>query len=335
MTTCARFATAAITKFSLVVVVSILAPVVVAQAQPAGKTPRIGVLSAGPANPHIIEAFGKGLRDLGYVEGQNVVIEYRSAEGQPAQLAALAAELVRLQMDVIVAPATPAAVAAKNSTSTIPIVIATVLDPVGLGLIASLRRPGGNITGLTSFLGPEIAGKHLELFKEAIPKLGRVGVLRNPSNPTNTLLLEGAHGAVTSLGMQLRVVDARAPSELESAFREAGRMRIDGLLVLPDNMLWSHRARVAELAVKSRLPTMFRDREHVEAGGLIAYGASLTDLSRRAASFVDKILRGAKPADLPVEQPTTFELVINMKTARALGLKIPPSLLARADQVIE
>jgi putative ABC transport system substrate-binding protein len=224
-------------------------------------------------------------------------------------------------MDVIVAPATPAALAARNSTATIPIVIATVLDPVGLGLVASLRRPGGNVTGLTSFLGPQIIGKHLELFKEAVPKLARVGVLRNPSNPTNTLLVEGAHVAVTSLGLQLRVVDARAPGELESAVREAGRARADGLLVLPDNMLWSHRARIAELAVRSRLPTMFRDREHVEAGGLMAYGASLPDLSRRAASFVDKILRGAKPGDLPVEQPTTFELVINIKTASALGLR--------------
>jgi len=319
----------------IILAVGLLIVSPVAEAQPAGKAYRIGFLSSGSANPHIIEAFGKGLRDLGYVEGQTVVIEYRSAEGRYERLPALVAELVRLQMDVIFAPATPSALAAKKATTSIPIVIATVLDPVGLGLVASLGRPGGNVTGLTSFLGPEIAGKHLELFKEAIPKLSRVTVLRNPANPTNTLLVKWTNVAAESLGVQLRSLEARGPDEFESAFRAMAKARTDGLLVLPDNMLWTHRARLADLATKHRLPTMFRDREHVEAGGLMSYGANLPDLSRRAATFVDKILRGAKPADLPVEQPTKFELVINVKTAKALGLTIPQSLLLRADEVIQ
>jgi putative tryptophan/tyrosine transport system substrate-binding protein len=238
-------------------------------------------------------------------------------------------------VDVIFAPATPAALAAKNVTGTIPIVMATVLDPVGLGLVASLGRPGGNVTGLTTFVGPEIVGKHLELFKEAVPKLSRVAVLQNPANPTNVLLARQTRTAADLLGVQLRILDARRPAELEDAFHAMPRTRTDGLLVLPDNMLWTNRARLADLAAKNRLPTMFRDREHVDAGGLMSYGANTADLVRRGAIHVGKILKGAKPADLPVEQPTKFELVINLKTAKALGLTIPQSLLVRADEIIQ
>jgi putative ABC transport system substrate-binding protein len=308
------------------------------EVRPAGKVARIGFLSVSSASAAAspsIEAFGRGLSDLGYVEGQSVIVEYYWAEGQYERLPALAAKLVEHRVDVIVAPSTPAAVAAKKATKTVPIVFATVTDPVGLGLVASLARPGGNATGLTIVQSPEIVSKQLEILKEALPNLSRVAVLGNPTHPANTLWTGGATAAAESLGVRLQFLEARKVGELESAFRAITRARADGLLVLPDTMLWAERARLADLVAKSQLPAMFGFREHVEAGGLMAYGASIPDLIRRAATFVDKILKGAKPADLPVEQPIKFELVINLKTAKTLGVTIPPSLLLQADRVIE
>ena len=308
------------------------------RAQPAGKVARIGFLSVSSASAAAspsVEAFGRGLSDLGYVEGQSVIVEYYWAEGQYERLPALAAKLVEHRVDVIVAPSTPAAVAAKKATKTVPIVFATVTDPVALGLVASLARPGGNATGLTIVQSPDIVSKQLEIFKEALPNLSRVAVLGNPTHLAHTLWTRGATAAAESLGVRLQFVETRRVGELESAFRAITRAQADGLLVLPDTMLWAERARLAGLVAKSQLPAMFGFREHVEAGGLMAYGASIPDLIRRAATFVDKILKGAKPADLPVEQPIKFELVINLKTAKTLGVTIPPSLLLQADRVIE
>lgn len=308
------------------------------RAQPAGKVARIGFLSVSSASAAAspsVEAFGRGLSDLGYVEGQSVIVEYYWAEGQYERLPALAAKLVEHRVDVIVAPSTPAAVAAKKATKTVPIVFATVTDPVALGLVASLARPGGNATGLTIVQSPDIVSKQLEIFKEALPNLSRVAVLGNPTHLAHTLWTRGATAAAESLGVRLQFVETRRVGELESAFRAITRAQADGLLVLPDTMLWAERARLADLVAKSQLPAMFGFREHVEAGGLMAYGASIPDLIRRAATFVDKILKGAKPADLPVEQPIKFELVINLKTAKTLGVTIPPSLLLQADRVIE
>ena len=308
------------------------------RAQPAGKVARIGFLSVSSASAAAspsVEAFGRGLSDLGYVEGQSVIVEYYWAEGQYERLPALAAKLVEHRVDVIVAPSTPAAVAAKKATKTVPIVFATVTDPVALGLVASLARPGGNATGLTIVQSPDIVSKQLEIFKEALPNLSRVAVLGNPTHLAHTLWTRGATAAAESLGVRLQFVETRRVGELESAFRAITRAQADGLLVLPDTMLWAERARLAGLVAKSQLPAMFGFREHVEAGGLMAYGASIPDLIRRAATFVDKILKGAKPADLPVEQPIKFELVINLKTAKTLGVTIPPNLLLQADRVIE
>ena len=308
------------------------------RAQPAGKVARIGFLSVSSASAAAspsVEAFGRGLSDLGYVEGQSVIVEYYWAEGQYERLPALAAKLVEHRVDVIVAPSTPAAVAAKKATKTVPIVFATVTDPVALGLVASLARPGGNATGLTIVQSPDIVSKQLEIFKEALPNLSRVAVLGNPTHLAHTLWTRGATAAAESLGVRLQFVETRRVGELESAFRAITRAQADGLLVLPDTMLWAERARLADLVAKSQLPAMFGFREHVEAGGLMAYGASIPDLIRRAATFVDKILKGAKPADLPVEQPIKFELVINLKTAKTLGVTIPPNLLLQADRVIE
>jgi putative ABC transport system substrate-binding protein len=315
----------------------LLAAPLAAEAQQAGKVPRIGYLSAGSPSgvPHLLEAFRQGLRELGWVEGQNIVIDYRYAEGRFDRLPDLAAELVRLKVDVIVAAATATSVAAKNATSTIPIVMIGVYDPVERGLVASLARPGGKITGLTFYTGPELVGKYLELLKEVVPKVSRVAVLWNPANPGHAAVLKEAEGAARALGVRLQTLEARVPQEIDSAFEAMIRERADALLVLPDPMPVTHRARIADLAAKTRLPTMFGYREHVDASGLMSYGVSLPDLWRRSATYVDKILKGAKPADLPVEQPTKFELVINLKTAKALGLTIPPSIRIRADQVIE
>jgi putative ABC transport system substrate-binding protein len=307
-----------------------------AEAQPAGKVHRIGYLSTGTAasNP-FFEAFRQGLRQAGWAEGQNCVIEYRSADGRFDRLPERAAELVRLKVDVIVASPTPAAVAAKNATGTIPIVMVNTADPVGLGLVSSLARPGGNVTGLSWSVGLETIGKGLELIKETIPSVRRVAVLSNPANPAQTLAVRDVKVAARSLGVQLQLLEARGPDEFDGAFAAMARERAGALLVMPDSMLVSHGARLAELAARSRLPAAYGARPHVEAGGLMSYGPSLVANSRRAALFVDRILKGARPADPPVEQPTTFELVINLKTAKALGLTIPQSLLLRAEQVIE
>jgi putative ABC transport system substrate-binding protein len=306
------------------------------EAQAPAKVPRIGYLSVLSAtnNPYTLEAFRQGLRELGYVEGQTIGIEYRFAEGRPERLPALAAELVRLKVDVIVTAAPAAPEAAQHATSTIPIVFAAVGDPVAVGLVASVARPGGNITGLSS-IAPEVVGKQLELLKEVAPKVSRVAVLQNPSNQAHPFVLRQAEGAARTLGVQLQVLKAGNPAEIDAAFAAMSSQRAGGVLVLRDSLFLAQRTQIAALAAESRLPAVYGLKEEAEAGGLMAYGASGPVMYRRAATYVDKILRGAKPADLPVEQPTKFELIINMKTAKALGLPIPPSLLLRADQVIQ
>ncbi len=309
-----------------------------AEAQQAAKIARIGYLAGNlAADPHLPEAFRQGLRDLGYVEGRNVVIEYRDAEGKFERLPALAAELVALKVDVIVAPSTLAALAAKQATKTIPIVFAAAGDAVGSGLVTSLARPGGNVTGL-SVLAPELVGKRLELLKQAVPGVTRVAALWHPGDyaeRTDKDMLKEADVAARALGVRLQVVEARGPADIDRAFSDMTRARAGALTVFSTPMFSTERRRLVDLAAKNRLPTMFSFRDYVDAGGLMAYGPSLADLARRAATYVDKILNGARPADLPVEQPTKFELVINLKTAKALGLTIPPSLLARADEVIQ
>jgi putative ABC transport system substrate-binding protein len=308
-----------------------------AEAQPAGKVYRIGYLSA-PTRASVENALGaflRTLRELGWVEGQNLIIEYRWAEGKVERLPELAAELVRSKVDVIVAPAGSAALAAKGATSSIPIVMMFSSDPVATGLVASLSRPGGNVTGTSFALGPEIFGKQLQVLKEVVPNASRVAILVNPADQASALQLREVEVAARSLGMRLQHVEARGPEELDNAFAAMARERAEALVVGRDATFLVHRARLAELAMKGRLPTVFNFRESVEAGGLMAYAVNMSDFIGRAAGYVDKILRGAKPADLPVEQPTKFELVINAKTARALGLTFPQSLLLRADEVIQ
>jgi len=316
----------------------LLAAPLTAEAQQAGEVARIGYLGAGGAvSRHLREAFLQGLRDLGYVEGRNVVIEYRFSEGRNEQLPALVTQLVALKVDVIVAGSTLHTLATKQATTTLPIVFTSVGDPVASGFVTSLARPGGNITGLSTLV-PELVGKCLEQLKQAVPGVSRVSVLRQPGalgERTEQDFLKEAEVAARALGVQLQVVEARRPAEFDRAFSDMTRARAGALTVLPTTMFVSERRRLVDLAIKNRLPAVFPYREFVEAGGLMAYGPNLADLFRRAATYVDKILKGAKPADLPVEQPTKFELIINLKTAKALGLTIPPSLLQRADQVIE
>ncbi len=315
----------------------LLAAPFAADAQPAGKVYRVGYLAAGSvtANPRNLEAFRQGLRELGWVEGHNLVIEYRSAEGRFDRLPELAAELVRLKVDVIAAAPTPAAMAAKKATATVPIVGVSLTEPVGIGLIESLARPGGNVTGVAYSVGTDIFGKDLELLKEVVPKVRRVAVLSNPDGPVQPLTISNVKAAARALGLELQLVEARGPGDFDGAFATMARERAGALFVVTDPVFIPHRARLTGLAAKNRLPSMFTQRADVEAGGLISYGPNFADMYRRAATYVDKILKGAKPADLPVEQPTTFELVINLKTAKALGLTIPPSLLQRADEVIQ
>jgi putative tryptophan/tyrosine transport system substrate-binding protein len=319
-------------------ILALLATPLVAGAQQTGKVFRIGILGnvpvTSPEGARLWGAFIQGLRELGYVEGRNITIEHRYSEGQYGRLPDLAADLVRLNVDVIVAPATQNPVVAKQATRTIPIVMTGAGDPVGSGLVASLARPGGNVTGL-SLLAPAIVGKQLELLKEITPQVSRVAVLSNPTNPTTALLLAQAKVAARSLPVQLHIQEARGPDEFERTFAALTRERAGALLVLTDGMFLLHVTRIVDLAAKSRLPAMYGTREYVDVGGLVVYGPSLRDSFRRAAAYVDKIFKGAKPGDLPVEQPTTFELVINLKTAKALGLTIPPSILARADEVIQ
>jgi putative ABC transport system substrate-binding protein len=309
-----------------------------AQAQQADKVVRIGYLSPNlGAFPHLNEAFLQGLRDLGYVEDRNLVIEYRDAEGKPERLPALAAELVALKVDVIVAPSTPAALAAKHTTRTLPIVFPAASDPVASGLVTSLARPGGNVTGLSN-LNTELVGKCLEQLKQAVLGISRVAGLWQPgglAERTEKDMLKGAEVAARALGVRLQVVEARGPADFDRAFSDMTRARADALTVLPSVMFITERRRLVDLAAKNRLPAVYPSREYVDVGGLMAYGPHVADLFRHAATYVDKILKGAKPADLPVEQPTKFELVINLKAAKALGLTIPQSLLGRADEVIQ
>jgi putative ABC transport system substrate-binding protein len=313
---------------------SLLVAPLASEAQPPTPGHRIGVLTAMTRErDRNVKAFLEGMRALGYVEGQHLVLEYRGAAGQYERLPALAAELVRLQPEVIVAQGTPAALAAKDATTTIPLVIAGVGDPVGSGLVASLARPGGHVTGV-SVLQPEVVGKQLEFLKAVRPTVSRVAVLRNPAHLAHGLLVRAADLAAQALGVQLHLVEAGSPEAFDRAFAAMTHADAGALLVLGDPMFFDHRSRLAELAATSRLPTVYNDRAFVEAGGLLCYGASHPDMYRRAATYVDKILKGAKPGDLPVEQPTTFELVINLKTAEALGLTIPPALLLQATDVI-
>jgi putative ABC transport system substrate-binding protein len=306
------------------------------EAQQATKVTPIGYLS-GPslsANAARIEAFRQGLRELSYVEGKNIVIEWRSADGKFEGLPALAAELVRLKVAVIVTSGGALTRRAKKATSTIPIVMTNDPDPVGDGFVASLARPGGNITGLSTF-APELSGKRLEILREVVPKLSRVAVLGSSTATGYAQTLKEIEPAAKAFKMQLQFIDVLHAKDMEAAFRAASEGRAQGVLTLNSAILGSQRAQIVELAIKERLPVMYHQNDFVEAGGLMFYGVNVPDLSRRAASYVDKILKGAKPADLPIERPTKFELVINLKAAKALGLTIPPSVLGRADQVID
>jgi putative ABC transport system substrate-binding protein len=313
----------------------LLALCVSAEAQQPTKIARIGYLSGTSysANSARVDAFRQGLRELGYVEGKTIVVEWRYAEGKLDRLPALAAELVRLKVDVIVASAPPPTRSAKQATATIPIVMSYDDDPVGNGFVASLARPGRNITGLAT-LAPELSGKQLELLREIVPKLSRVAVIGNATRPGSPQALREVNLAGDAVGVQLQYLEIQAPKDIEIAFRAASQEHAEGVLVLTTPVLISRRKQVAELAVKDRLPTIYGRPEYVEDGGLLSYATSFTDLSRRAATYVDKILKGAKPAELPVEQPTKFELIINLKAAKQIGLTIPPSVLARADKII-
>ena len=310
-----------------------------AEAQQAGKVPRVGYLSVfSPSNPYPpSEAFWQGLHDLGWIEGQNIAIERRFADGKAQRLPDLAVELVRLRIDLIFAETTPAARAVKQATTTIPIVFSPIADPIGSGLVANLARPGGNITGIT-FMAPELGGKRLELLKQAVPGMTRVGVLSHPGDPSEATVksvLEQTEAAARALGVQLLHLEAQGPNDFDRAFAAMSRERVGGLILIPSAMFVDERRRIVNLMVKGRLPGMFYFREFAEAGGLISYGPNFRELWRRAATYVDKILKGAKPGNLPIEQPTKFELVINLKAAKALGLTIPPSVLGRADEVIQ
>ncbi len=305
------------------------------EAQPLKKVPRVGFLIGGSASATSgrTEAFRQGLRELGYVEGKNIVIEYRYAEGKLDRLPALAAELVRLKVDVIVTAGPSPTRPAKEATATIPVVMTQDNDPVANGFVASLARPGGNITGLST-LAPEISGKRLELMKEIIPKLSRVTVFGTSTMPGHAQSSREIELAAGAFKVQVQHLDVLGPKDIETAFRAASKERADAVLTLNSPILNSHRPQLVELAVRNRLPAMYARRESVEDGGLVFYGVSLLDLDRRAAAYVDKILKGAKPGDLPVEQPTKFEFIINLKAAKQIGLTIPPNVLARADKVI-
>jgi putative ABC transport system substrate-binding protein len=323
-------------RFAWLVTPLLLACVHLAEAQQAKKVPRIGVFlpASASATAQLVEAFRQGLREHGYVGERDFTIEPRYAEGKIERFASLAAELVRFNVDVIVAGSTPGAIAAKNATGVVPIVIVTTGDPVASGLVASLARPGRNITGVTA-LGQELSGKRLEVLKEAVPTVSRVAVLSNPTNPDSELSLKGMEVAARELGVQFSTHEVRDPTEFDKAFEATNRERAGALMVLPDPMFVSERGRIVALSAKNRLPAMYAHREYMEAGGLMFYGASLAEMWRRAATYVDKILKGAKPAHLPVEQPTKFDFVVNLKAAKQIGLTIPPNVLARADKVIK
>ena len=320
---------------SIALATLILALVHLADAQQAKKVPRIGMLI--PVSPAAaagnIDAFRQGLRNRGWVDGQNIAVETRYSE-RAEWLPDLAAELVQLKVDVIVTWGTPAARAAENATSTIPIVMAAAIDPVGTGLVSSLARPGGNLTGLSSG-GAELSGKALELLREIVPRVTRVAVVWNPDNPAEKVKVKETQAAAQALGVRLQSLEARAPNELESAFGAMTKERAGALLVQHELVFLTHRKRIVELAAKNRLPAMYERKEYVDVGGLMSYGVSFPENFRRAATYVDKILKGSKPADLPVEQPMKFELIINLKAAKQIGLTIPHEVLARADKVIK
>ena len=325
-----------ITPITILVVALSLDLAYFAQAQQPAKVPRIGYLVANfpSTNPARSEAFRQGLRELGYVEEKNIVIEWRYAEGKLDSLPALAAQLVRLKVDVIVTGGSIITRAAKEATVTIPIVMAQDPDPIGNGFVASLARPGGNITGLAT-LAPELSGKQLELMKEIVPRLSRVAVLGTSTRPGNAQSLKETELAAGAFGVKLQYLDILGHKDIETAFRAASKGRANAVLVLTSAVAISQRTQITDLAVKNRLPAIYDGAEFVEDGGLMTYSASQNDLYRRAATYVDKILKGAKPGDLPVEQPTKFELVVNLKTARQIGLTIPSHILLRADKVIK
>jgi putative ABC transport system substrate-binding protein len=322
-----------ITRVALVIVLILLAAAPAAEAQSAGKIPRIGVIGElSPADP-FLAAFQQGLRELGYREGENIVVEYRYANGVSERFSDLAAELLRLKIDVLVVGGATAARAAQAQTKTVPIVFVLPGDPVGSGLVASLAHPGGNATG-TSTLIPELSTKHLELLKRAVPRLSRVAVLYNPGTRVTALAVDSTREAARALAVEVHVIPIRKPDELESAFAAARAQRADALMALADPVFGIKLAQLADLAARHHLPAIYVRREFAEVGGLLAYGPSFPDNFHRAATYVDKILKGARPADLPIEQPRKVELVINLKTAKALGLTIPQSLLERADVVV-
>ncbi len=300
--------------------------------QQAGKVYRIGFLRSGYPPEGYIASLEQGLREQGYVPGRNVVVEIRATDGSVDQLPGLAEELVRSRVDVVLGSAAPAALALKRTTASVPVIFVGVVDPVELGLVSSLARPGGNITGLATN-SADLAGKRLEMLRAIAPRLRRVAVLWHPANPTNPIQLKGAQAAARTLGVQFDLVSIQGPGDFDAAAKAV--RGADGLLQLESPLFVTYRARLAELASRSRLPAIFSQREYAEAGGLMSYGTDFRDLYRRAGHYVGKILKGAKPAELPVEQPAKFDLVINLRTSKALGLTIPPSLLQRADQVIE
>jgi putative tryptophan/tyrosine transport system substrate-binding protein len=321
-------------RFLVTSVAGTLAAPLAAQAQQAGvKVPRVGVLFGSPAS-NWIEALRQGLRDVGFVEGRTILTEWRSAEGRYERLPGFATELVRLGVDVLIAHPTVAVQAARRATASNPIVMPASADPVGAGLVESLARPGGNITGST-FISSEITGKRLELLKEMLPHATSVAAVANPDNPATALQLTQARTAGATLGLRLRLIEVNAETQLEAAFAVLLRDRADALLVIDDPMLGSRRVDIVKRVATARLPAMYGWKDWVDAGGLLSFGANVDEMFRQAGRYVDKILKGAKPADLPIEQPTKFEFAINLKTAKALGLTIPPSLLARADQIIE
>ncbi len=323
--------------FSTLLLVLLLAVAITAEAQQPKKVHRIGfITTAFPASiEHLLEGFKQGLREHGYVEGQNVLLELRYGEAKAEQLPILAADLVRLKVDVIVAIPNPAIEAVRQATQTIPIVMPIGSDPVGAGFAASLARPGGNITGLSAY-SPELNGKRLELLKESVPQLSRVALLMSPNVPGNPTDLKETEVAARSLRLRSQLYEVGGPSDLEIVFKTIAKEHAEGFIVFPGQpTLFVSRKQIVELAVKYRLPAMYPLADYVTAGGLISYGVNNLDLFRRAAIFVDKILKGAKPADLPVEQPTKFEFVINLKTAKQIGMTIPPNVLARADKVIK
>ncbi len=324
------------TGWSVIWIAAVLLTVVVmVEAQQPAKIPRIGFLAATPSgSSDRTDTFRQGLRELGYVEGKNIIIEYRRAEGQFERLPELAAELVHLKVEVIVAAGAASTRRAKEATATIPIVMASDNDPVGSGFVASLARPGGNITGLSQ-MAPELAGKRLEILKEIVPKLSRLAVLGEFNNPGNAQSLKETELVAEAFKVRLQSLDVRGPKDIESGFQKASKGHADAVLVLGGPVATAQREHIAELAAKSGLPAMYPQSDYMDAGGLIFYGPSFSDLFHRAATYVDKILKGAKPADLPVEQPTKFELVINLKAAKQIGLTIPPNVLVRADKVIK